>query len=413
MAAGAVPGPGADTALSPALEAGPDRDRSVASSRPVGSDMSGVQALHGFWRSYVRVGFAILAVESLAVLAYLLGTPHGSHRAALLVIASTSLASTGAGFLLSSWVAGREWRVGFSLSWSLVAGLVAAWSAHLDGGVASPLLLLGVVPVMYAAMALSPFSVTLCGAVTVAELVAVRLSDAHVTMAQPNLMMRFALVLGVVTLAAASAGQRNRLESQQIILINELHRRAEIDDLTGCVNQRVFHERLGDEVARAIRYERALSMIICDVDLFKAYNDTHGHLAGDSALAAVGASLRSVARSSDVAARLGGDEFAILMPETTAAQANEVAQRITEDLAASRQTVSLSIGVAGLDQGQPSPARLFQAADAALYAAKADRSAHRRRSRASRPRVRSASPPKTDPATRGMNPIADEQIASA
>ena len=66
-------------------------------------------------------------------------------------------------------------------------------------------------------------------------------------------------------------------------------------------------------------------MIICDVDLFKTFNDTHGHLAGDSALAAVGAILRSVAHSSDMVARLGGDEFVILMPETTAAQAHEVA----------------------------------------------------------------------------------------
>ena len=76
-----------------------------------------------------------------------------------------------------------------------------------------------------------------------------RLSDAHVTMAQQNLLMRFALVLGVVALAVASARHRDRLESQQIILINELQRRAEIDDLTGCVNQRVFHERLGEEVS--------------------------------------------------------------------------------------------------------------------------------------------------------------------
>jgi diguanylate cyclase (GGDEF)-like protein len=306
------------------------------------------------------------------------GTAHGPHRSALLVIASICLAASGAGLLLSSWVAGRVWRVGFSLSWSLIAGLVATWSAHLDGGLASPLLLLGVVPVMYAAMALSPFSVTLCGAATIVELVAVRLSDAHVTMAQQNLLMRFALVLGVVALAVASARHRDRLESQQIILISELQRRAEIDDLTGCVNQRVFHERLGEEVTRAIRYGRPLSVIICDVDLFKTFNDTHGHLAGDSALAAVGASLRSVARSSDVVARLGGDEFAILMPETTAAQAREVAHRINEDLAVSRQTVSLSIGVAELDQGQPSPAGLFQAADAALYDAKGDRPAHPR-----------------------------------
>jgi hypothetical protein len=61
-----------------------------------------------------------------------------------------------AGFWLSGWVAGRVWRVRISLSWSIVAGLVAAWSAHTDGGLASPLLLYGVVPVMYGAMALSP-----------------------------------------------------------------------------------------------------------------------------------------------------------------------------------------------------------------------------------------------------------------
>jgi diguanylate cyclase (GGDEF)-like protein len=212
---------------------------------------------------------------------------------------------------------------------------------------------------------------TLCGAMTVAEMVTVRLSDAHVTMTQPNLLMRFALVLGVVVLAVASAVHRSRLERQQMAVMKELQRRAEIDDLTGCVNQRVFHERLGDEVARAIRYQRPLSLIICDVDLFKTFNNTHGHLAGDSVLASVGASLRSTARSTDVVARLGGDEFAIVMPETTERQASEVAQRITRTLAASPQTVSLSIGVAELDQADPSPARLFKAADLALYDAKA------------------------------------------
>ena len=101
------------TGFVPALKAGPGREGSVGSSWPLGSDRSGVQALHGFWRSYVRVGFAILAVESLAVLAYLVGTAHGPHRPALLVIASTCLAGAGAGLVLPSWVAGRVWRIGF------------------------------------------------------------------------------------------------------------------------------------------------------------------------------------------------------------------------------------------------------------------------------------------------------------
>jgi GGDEF domain-containing protein len=89
---------------------------------------------------------------------------------------------------------------------------------------------------------------------------------------------------------------------------------AATDPLTRLANHRAFHERLREELSRALRHERPLALVLLDVDHFKAINDSLGHERGDTVLAAVAATLSDVARTEDVLARLGGDEFALLMP---------------------------------------------------------------------------------------------------
>lgn len=163
-------------------------------------------------------------------------------------------------------------------------------------------------------------------------------------------------------------------------LLREL---AFIDGLTGVANRRQFDERLAIEWARAQRLGACLSLMMIDVDHFKAYNDHYGHQAGDGALRRVAACLREqVRRSTDLVARYGGEEFACLLPDTGAEDASRLANRIREavhELAilhrfgAPGGRLTVSVGVAtrvGAALPGWHPALLVGLADAQLYEAK-------------------------------------------
>jgi len=149
---------------------------------------------------------------------------------------------------------------------------------------------------------------------------------------------------------------------------------AELDSLTGLANQRVFHELLGREVARSRRYGRRLALIVLDLDDFKRINDRVGHLAGDTVLAEVAASIRGCVRSTDIGCRVGGDEFAVILPESTRGDADHLAARIERAVAseplAKVGTLKISAGVAELSPDDTA-SDLFERADEDLYRAKA------------------------------------------
>ena len=153
------------------------------------------------------------------------------------------------------------------------------------------------------------------------------------------------------------------------------------DPLTGLSNRRHFDEIKEDEFQRALRSGKPLSLLICDIDYFKAFNDHYGHATGDQCLRAVAHAMNAaIARSGDVLARIGGEEFAILLPATSETAAMQVAERVRLAVAelhiaheASRTgaTVTISIGVAQLRFGRITHFNaLFEAADQALYRAK-------------------------------------------
>jgi diguanylate cyclase (GGDEF)-like protein len=148
---------------------------------------------------------------------------------------------------------------------------------------------------------------------------------------------------------------------------------ADLDALTSLHNRRYFHETLAREVARAQRYGRRLSLIVFDLDDFKAINDRVGHLAGDAVLAEAAERLLSVVRSADIACRVGGDEFAVVLPESNVEEAELLAGRIARAINArpitAAGTVELSAGVAELRSAER-PTDLFERADEALYRAK-------------------------------------------
>lgn len=151
------------------------------------------------------------------------------------------------------------------------------------------------------------------------------------------------------------------------------------DALTGLWNRRYFDQRLHQEIDRASRYKHALSLLLIDVDYLKRINDGQGHRGGDAALLAVSDSLRRTCRTSDLPVRFAGDEFAVLAPSTSALEARRLAERIQEALVVASQNasvltepVTVSIGIADLlVDARPGAASLIDAADRALYDAKA------------------------------------------
>jgi len=154
----------------------------------------------------------------------------------------------------------------------------------------------------------------------------------------------------------------------------EARKLAETDALTGLFNQRYFHDTLRREVTRAHRYERNLALIVFDLDDFKSVNDEVGHLAGDRVLAQAADRLREAVRSVDVPCRIGGDEFAVILPESSAEDADQLYRRVHNSmrgvaLGPEGHSLHLSAGIAELEHGDTA-ASIFERADAALYRAK-------------------------------------------
>lgn len=164
------------------------------------------------------------------------------------------------------------------------------------------------------------------------------------------------------------------LQDQQ----TQLEHLAREDALTGLANRRCFEERAREECLRAQRYRRPLSILLADLDHFKAINDTYGHGYGDTVLKEVGQVLVHHCRTSDLCARYGGEEFAILLPETELTEARKVAERLcvavrglTIRHASGPLRVTVSFGISCMDHEHPqSLDELLEQADTALYTAK-------------------------------------------
>jgi diguanylate cyclase (GGDEF)-like protein len=159
----------------------------------------------------------------------------------------------------------------------------------------------------------------------------------------------------------------------------ELKRISITDPLTGLLNRRYFQERMSEEIERSRRHHLPLSLIMIDVDDFKSVNDTLGHPVGDEVLKIMARCLRNCIRTIDVAARYGGEEFTVILPQTTKADAQTIAERICTDVnrldlpfttSDQKLVLSASLGLATYPEDAESMEDLIRNADVALYAAK-------------------------------------------
>ena len=194
------------------------------------------------------------------------------------------------------------------------------------------------------------------------------------------------LTLTLLTIAVLQLYfQKRALLEEREGLISELEESREqykmlsiTDGLTKLYNLRHFSDQLNEEIHRTHRYGHPLSLLLLDIDDFKAYNDTYGHMAGDKLLEGLGSVIKQSLRSSDSAYRYGGEEFIILLPETESKQAVLVAERLRngwketalpEEAVEHPGRVTLSIGIAVYEPGED-PGELVKRADKNMYTAK-------------------------------------------
>jgi diguanylate cyclase (GGDEF)-like protein len=183
-----------------------------------------------------------------------------------------------------------------------------------------------------------------------------------------------AFAINLITLLAQRMRANNQQLSESVERSRHLEREANTDALTGLLNRRWLDHSLPRFVLRHAHGQKPLSILLLDIDHFKRFNDEHGHAVGDAVLALVGQTVEKCLRPTDLAARYGGEEMLVILPETPFEGARIAAERVRAWICSLKlpdvdRTISVSIGVATLSEGDTAESMLARA-DERLYLAK-------------------------------------------
>jgi diguanylate cyclase (GGDEF)-like protein len=328
-----------------------------------------------FWSRYARnanlLNLFIVVIDT----AYVVATWHsGRHRPALLVLNLVALVGVATSLFTSPearFAASRHRDLVFA-GWCAGGSLVVAYAVWADGGLRSPLAWLLPLSVMFTAMVHRPRLVVQSGAVAVVAYLLIGATDGTRSGHPTELFVQAAYLVALTFAATSAARYRWDHYDAQVLLRDRLSALADHDGLTGLLNHRAFHEHLAAELADAEPERRSTSVLLVDLDLFKAVNDTHGHQTGDAVLRAVAVAITATVPGGSVVGRIGGEEFAVLLPSAGPELAGAAAERIrlAIEAVADPVPVTASVGV-GTTAGACSTAtHLLEQADGALYAAK-------------------------------------------
>jgi diguanylate cyclase (GGDEF)-like protein len=309
-----------------------------------------------FWLRTVQVGGWVTLLMGAAAMAYALAFADSDHELALCLVILLTVAIGAVALWIVPWgrVIASRWREAVLLGWSLLSLALVVAIAALDHGADSPLTLALVLPAVFASLAYSLRRVLLVGAVAVGGFLALALVDSP---GAGTLVVFSAVLCGAIAMAAWQA----RLHQEWLAA---LARSSQTDPLTGLLNRRGLAAAAAAAFSELSRRGRTVVLLVIDLDLFKAYNDIHGHQAGDELLCWSAARLRAAVRPSDTVARLGGDEFAVLLPGADGATAEPVLLRLREEI---EERVGYCLGFASAPGDGVSFDELYRAADADLY----------------------------------------------
>jgi diguanylate cyclase (GGDEF)-like protein len=304
----------------------------------------------GIWTTAGVCGFGI---------AYCFASWSSPNRTLMVILLLAAIASALAiGTLDAERIVRSSWREPFFLAWSVLDIAFIATLEALDGGARSPIVGIYFLPLVFAALS---YPLPLVWPIALLDVAAALIVGAVASNPDWIYLGFYAATLGCT--ACLCVWQARDHEKQR----KDLAQISRTDSLTDSLNRRGFEERLDAELGESGRGGRPLTLLLIDLDDFKAVNDTLGHAAGDELLCWVVNTVRGTLRPFDAIGRLGGDEFAVLLPGAARADALEVAARVREVLA---ERISATIGLATFPVDGTDREELHQRADAELYGAK-------------------------------------------